>query len=300
MKHTGQMSSLLKFLSTPKHENPLANLRLPLVDEYIKPLYKNEILDNHIHLLVATIIFYQTLFTTSSILAPVIFRKAFKGVSRKTAIDFHVHVVSLVQSLLITALSIPAMIESPLAHDRLFGYSPYNGFVATLALGYFIWDSYISAVYVNYFGIGFLIHGLVSACVFFSGLTQPFIYYYCPIFLLFEVSTPFLNLRWFSRQFPKILSEKYQLVNNTALVIVFFLSRIVFGWYQAYALFTDFYLSYDDPRFNGYVAGGIFFGNTILNILNIYWFSRMLKVAYATLSDIFAGQKSKEETKKNI
>jgi hypothetical protein len=181
----------------------------------------------------------------------------------------------------------------------MFAYTPYCGFVTTAALGYFIWDAIISLIYVKYFGVGFLTHGVVSSAVFYIGL-GPFIAYYSAIFILFELSTPFLNLRWFGLKFPNLFPSSFQLINNSILILIFFFVRICYGWYQASMLFTDFYYTYQDPRFNTVGAVVIFIGNMILNLLNLYWFYRMVRVAYAILADMFNGSDDHEEAKKDI
>lgn len=63
------------------------------------------------------------------------------------------------------------------------------------ACGYFLWDALISTYYVRWFGIGFVVHGILSLQIFLFSY-HPFLQYYGPAFLLFEASTPFLNMHW--------------------------------------------------------------------------------------------------------
>ncbi|CEP24582.1 unnamed protein product [Cyberlindnera jadinii] len=290
---------VFEVITATRYDDPLAFLIVPFVDDYLKPLYTHQTLDNHIHELVACILFYHAIYLSSSVLAPMVFAETFRTLPRKTRIDFNIHVVSMIQSVLILFLIIPLFTDPVLVNDRVFGYTPYCGFVTTAALGYFIWDAIISLVYVNYFGVSFLVHGVVSACVFYIGL-GPFIAYYSGIFILFELSTPFLNLRWFGLKFPQVFPSWFQLVNNAVLILIFFFVRICYGWYQAAMLFGDFYDEYQDPRFNTIGAIVIFTGNMILNVLNLYWFYRMVKVAYAILADMFTGSNERDEAKKDI
>lgn len=294
--HTHRM---IDSLTATRFHDPLGWVRLPYVEELVVPLYTHETLDKHIHELIACILFYHSVYLTSSFLAPVMFPQTFRTMTTKTRVDFHVHVVSMIQSVLILLLILPLFNDPVLLADRMFGYTPYCGFVTTAALGYFVWDAIISLVYVKYFGVGFLIHGVVSASVFYIGM-GPFIAYYSGIFILFELSTPFLNLRWFGLKFPNVFPSSFQLVNNAILILIFFCVRICYGWYQASKLFTDFYFSYQDPRFNIVGAMIIFTGNTILNLLNLYWFYRMVKVAYAILADMVSGSDEREAAKKDI
>lgn len=290
---------MLEILTTPHKQDPLDWLRVPLVEEYIVPLYTHTTLDKHIHELIAVFLAYHALYLLSYFLSPRIWPAKFKTLSYKTRIDFHIHVVSLVQSVLILILIIPCFYDLDLAEDRVFGYTPYSGFVTTMALGYFLWDSVMSIWYVQYFGIGFLVHGIVSSAVFAIGLS-PFISYYAAVFILFELSTPFLNLRWFGLKVPGLFSETFQLINNAVLILIFFFVRICYGFYQAFNLFSDFYVNYQDERFHTTGAIIIFTGNVVLDILNLYWFYRMVKVAYAILADMFTGKNIHDDAKKDI
>jgi hypothetical protein len=179
------MSSLYDFLSTPQHKHPLPALRLPLVDEYIAPFVNPHVpaaVQAHLHLLIATILGYQAIFTVSSFISPLLFPRVFERLSKKTKIDFHVHIVSMIQSFVILLLCIPCFIDPTAPHfatkkldvdwqeflklsstseTRVFGAAEYHAFIATLALGYFMWDTLVSLVYVSYFGLGFLIHGIL-------------------------------------------------------------------------------------------------------------------------------------------
>lgn len=288
-----------EFAAGRVYEDPLSGLRVPLVEQWVKPLYSNETLDKHIHELVATVLFYHAIFCVSWVCVPLVFPAAFRGIKQKVRIDFHIHVVSMVQSLLILVAIIPLLSDPYLLENRVYGYTPYSGLVCTMALGYFIWDSIVSLYYVRYFGVSFLLHGLVSATVYYIGI-QPFILYYSAVFIVFEVSTPFLNLRWLGIRFPNCFSDTFNLVNNAILILIFFFVRVCYGWYQTYRLTTDFISESQDDRFKLHYALIILAGNYILNFLNFYWFYRMFKVAYAIISDMITGDNKNDDAKKDI
>ncbi|KAH3679272.1 hypothetical protein WICMUC_001096 [Wickerhamomyces mucosus] len=292
---------VLSALKGPIHHNPLAPyINLPLVDEYIKPLVQShECISRNIHFLIFIILFYQIIFISSSIISPLIFSNTFKDLSKKTRLDFHIRIVSLVQSILILIAIIPLFNDPIMENDRVFGHTPYSELVTSAALGYFVWDSIMSLIFVKYFGIQFLIHGLVSSLVFYIGMT-PFIQYYAGIFILFELSTPFLNLRWFGLKFPKLFPETFNLINNAILILIFFFVRICYGWFQAFKLFNDFYSSYQDERFITLYAIIVAFCYNVLGVLNFWWFYRMAKVAFAIISDMISGTNNHDENKKDI
>jgi len=67
--------------------------------------------------------------------------------------------------------------------------------------------------------------------------------YYGPIFLLYELSTPFLNIHWFCDKL-KLTGSNYQLVNGVCLITTFFCSRIVWGMYNSTLVFHDIYTAW--------------------------------------------------------
>ncbi|KAH3687401.1 hypothetical protein WICPIJ_001614 [Wickerhamomyces pijperi] len=295
------MSSLFSSLySGQYYEDPLfPYAHIPYVEEYLVPLFPSalEKVAYHIHEIIIIIGFYHFIFVLSSLVSPLLVD--FSKVPRKTQIDFHVHVVSFVQSVIIVILALPLNFDQTLYQDRVFATTPYSSLVTTAAFAYFVWDSIISTVYISLFGVQFLVHGIISSIVFFIGMT-PFIQYYAGVFILFELSTPFLNLRWFGIKFPHWFNGTFNLINNIVLILIFFFVRICFGWYQAITLFTDFSNSVQDPRFNTVYALIIFFGYNILGVLNFYWFYRMAKVAVAIISDMVSGKDDNDAAKKDI
>jgi len=136
---------------------------------------------------------------------------------------------------------------------------------------------------------------------------RPFVNYYAPIFLLYELSTPFLNLHWF---FDKVhmTGTKAQLYNGLVLIGTFFACRLVWGSYQSFNAMSDIYKATREPagtlwsksphynattipstdantaamRFAGedavpyWLAVAYLGSNTVLNTLNWYWFKAMI------------------------
>ncbi len=62
---------------------------------------------------------------------------------------------------------------------------------------YFLWDTYVSIRHYRDYGPSFVFHGVVCFTVFLLGLGGPFAFYFGGVFLMFELSTPFLNIHWF-------------------------------------------------------------------------------------------------------
>lgn len=146
---------------------------------------------------------------------------------------------------------------------------------------------------------------------------RPFLNYYGCTFILYELSSPFLNFHWF---FDKLdmTGSKPQLYNGIALLITFFSCRLVWGTYQSVRVSQDIWnalhhvpansnikydllanntvaaqeaaagvsaapLQSDIMRFAGaeyvpvWLAVTYLTSNIVLNTLNFYWFGKMIE-----------------------
>ena len=146
-------------------------------------------------------------------------------------------------------------------------------------------------------------------------MQRPFVYFYCPVFLLYELSSPFLNIHWFCDKLD-LTGSIYQAINGAFLMGTFFCCRIVWGLYSSYNTFSDLYtaiaaghsmrqpgvlgevremstwqsgdlgLYYKEGEqataFMGeeylplWMAGVYLASNLVLNMLNIWWFEKMV------------------------
>lgn len=204
-------------------------------------------------------------------------------------IQCSIHFISLLQCVFVLYPSLSILLNpaksSEIFYDseaRVFGTTRDTEVVCIFAIGYFLWDSVISMFYSS---IAFVLHGIVSAAVYFIGL-KPYIQYYAPVFMMFELSNPFLNFRWFG---IKLLPSNNKFIdylllfNNLLLMIIFFLARIVYGWFQIGMIVYDYYTVRNDPRFILFDSVVIVGGNLILDVLNAIWLSTMVKVAIKLL-----------------
>lgn len=104
----------------------------------------------------------------------------------------------MVQSCLINALALWVMFTDEERKDmntleRIYGYTGACGMIQGLAAGYFLWDVVVSTRYYRIFGPGIWAHAVSALFVFSLGF-RPFSNYYGPTFILYELSSPFLNI----------------------------------------------------------------------------------------------------------
>ncbi|QIW97110.1 hypothetical protein AMS68_002628 [Peltaster fructicola] len=275
-------------------------------------------LQYHGHEVLFALSFYTFIFiVVSPWLNKTFMPKRYASFNKRTRINWDVHVVSFVQSTLICILSLAVILgdkerkqwrSSDQWEMRIFGYTGLTGLCQSFALGYFLWDLYMCTFYINIFGPGMLAHAISAVTVFSFGF-RPFLYYWAPVFLLYELSSPFLNIHWFCDKL-ELTGSTIQAVNGAFLVLTFFCCRLVWGTYSSVLVFYDVWRAiqggYTEPRlfekFTAYAREGdlsdpqgqttAFMGvrylplwlgsaylasNLVLNVLNYYWFSKMVQ-----------------------
>lgn len=138
--------------------------------------------------------------------------------------------------------------------------------------------------------------------------------YYTPVFLLYELSSPFLNIHWFCDKVD-LTGSTIQAVNGAFLTATFFGCRLIWGNISSILVFYDIFrgVYYGNSRVAGMTPGGpknftpaellaivndeqgqrwAFAGeqyipvwlaavyltsNLTLNSLNIFWFGKMIQ-----------------------
>ncbi|TAQ83868.1 hypothetical protein B7494_g7808 [Chlorociboria aeruginascens] len=291
----------------------------------------------HIHEVLGSFALYTFI---NWVVAPQISRRLFPlkytKLSPERKLNWDVHVVSLCQSTLINILALWVMYvdEDRKGMDwqqRVWGYTGAAGMIQGLATGYFLWDLMVTLLHVEVFGYGMLAHALSALLVFSFGY-RPFVNYYGCTFILYELSSPFLNFHWF---FDKLdmTGSRPQLYNGIALLVTFFGCRLVWGTYQSVRVYQDVWAAINhkpatasihlDALHNGtsaavgtaaapihddimqfageefvplWLAFAYLGSNIILNTLNFFWFGKMIE----TVRKRFQPPKEERRTEKAI
>ncbi|KAF3119465.1 hypothetical protein TWF703_003341 [Orbilia oligospora] len=218
-------------------------------------------LPKHFHEVVGAFLLYHvTNVYLSPLISPLLFPKTYRSFNKRNRINWDIHVVSLVQSTLICIVSLYAMFvdreRSEMdAKQRVWGYTGLLGMTQAFGAGYFLWD-----------------------------LMRPFVNYYAPTFLLYELSSPFLNFHWFMDKL-EMTGSTLQLVNGICLLVVFFSCRLVYGTYSSFRVGSDIYLAWQNPPRDivqqgrsvpAWLALSYVTSNLVLHFLNFYWFGKMV------------------------
>ena len=151
---------------------------------------------------------------------------------------------------------------------------------------------------------------------------RPFVNFYAPNFILYELSSPFLNFHWCLDKL-NLTGSRLQLINGVLLLASFLISRLILGPLQSFMVSTDIVTAYfharsqspafpstEEPSFNATLSDMRFAkgpaanvplwlvvvylaSNLILNALNFYWYAKMI----TAIRKRFTGEKKdkKEE-----
>ncbi|KAL5120256.1 hypothetical protein ACEQ8H_001814 [Pleosporales sp. CAS-2024a] len=287
----------------------------PMLVQLSKPLAESlgmKTMPYHLHeVLLGFLCYHFILHVLSPVISQMVCPQTYRRFDKRTRLNWDMHWVSMIQALFINSAALWVIFRDEQRHKmdwagRLWGYTPASGMVQGFAAGYFLWDLQISTQYISIAGVSSLVHAIGALAVTCIGF-KPFGNYYGLSFVLYELSTPFLNVHWFCDKLG-MTGGRLQLYNGVALLVTFFGCRIVWGTYSSILIYSDIYTALttvphdpmgsllDNAKCEGnasvlaYGGSGCEFGdlpmwllcvylvgNTALSLLNIYWFSQMVK-----------------------
>lgn len=224
-------------------------------------------------------------------------KKSEKSKDKQLYLNFKIHVVTMVQCIVSILLVFPSL-NLKFDLNILTFQDDFITMLSSVTVGYFLWDLYVCIRWFSLFQFEFLLHAICSLFVFTSSLA-PNYQNYVSKFLLFELSSPFVNINWlFStliKEFECDIPMIFNAVNGGLLILVFFLVRIVWGWsciaIMGYQIIVNKWMF--DPEFPKLVMFLTFLINIALNTLNYIWLGKMVKIAKKMAG--IGGSSSKKE-----
>ncbi|KAL5606167.1 hypothetical protein BROUX41_006066 [Berkeleyomyces rouxiae] len=260
----------------------------------------------HIHEVLGSALVYSVIFwPVSPVLSRLCFPNHYPQLSRSRRLNWDAHVVSMLQSVLINAVALWVLaVDTDRKHNdwehRVWAYTGADAMVQAMAAGYFLWDLVVTAMNLHIFGLGTLAHAVSALAVYSLGF-RPFVNHYACIFILWELSTPFLNIHWFLDKL-NMTGSKLQAYNGAMLIFTFFSCRLVFGTYQSYLIMQDIWAAINvvppiarsgadlvagaagvhrfttaDSAVPVWLGLAYLASNITLNSLNFYWFVKMIQ-----------------------
>ena len=102
--------------------------------------------------------------------------------------------MSFVHSTIATILSYKVLRSNDfiLNPSNVFKYNKGIGNLQSISLGYFLYDIIVDLKLKKW---SYILHGICSFMAYYYSFT-PFLMNFGPVFLLWESSTPFVNLNW--------------------------------------------------------------------------------------------------------
>lgn len=254
----------------------------------------NNFYSTHYHEILYSFIFYNALFLVCPVIGKITFKQNYTALNRKQRLNFDIHIIAMIQCLISIVACVPLLLQSQgpdnsyaMGQDfgstnasKLFGYNYNFSFVGAITTGYFIWDLLVCLQHFDLFGFSFLLHAFAALFVF-SITLIPFFQYWIPRFLIFELSSPFVNINWFVNKLPQGTIPKQAIVINGLLLLgTFFSVRIVWGFYAIYLVLSLLIAEWGSLSLGlKGIASMVVLLNFLLDVLNLFWFTKMIKIA---------------------
>jgi hypothetical protein len=138
----------------------------------------------HAHEIFIAFFFYTAV---GSIVSPIVSSwicpSIYKKLNTRTRLNWDVHVVSFIQAILISVMSLYVIFyddeRKEMRHGdqydgRVWEYTGLSGLCQSFALGYFLWDFIMCSWHVDIFGLGMLAHAVSALSVFALGYVSWF------------------------------------------------------------------------------------------------------------------------------
>lgn len=232
-------------------------------------------LPNHLMTLIRAFLLWWSLQFLSAGVSPILFPKQLNAMSPRKRVIWDMHVVAFFHSAIIAPAALYVWLNvDPKKTDMVFGYDYNVGQLYAISLAYFLWDIIQSARYES---LQFVVHGLIAAIA--SLLTyHPFLMFDGLGILIWEASTPFLNIHWFMDKLG-MTGSFAQLVNAFFLLATYVCMRLILGVYNSYSLVSSLWQPTERQVGHVYLGWKLFYtiGLIVLNILNYFWFSKMVR-----------------------
>ncbi|KAG9137443.1 hypothetical protein Leryth_027132 [Lithospermum erythrorhizon] len=212
--------------------------------------------------------------------------KAYSSLTKVQRTEWNNRGLSTVHAIFITYMSLYFVFWSDLfsdGHDSMlitFRSSPFSTLTLGVSVGYFLVDlAMICWLYPSLGGMEYILHHSLSAtAVAYSMLTKEGQLYTFMV-LISEMTTPEINMRWYLDVAGLKKSVVY-LINGIVIFFAWLGARILLFGY----MFHHVYLHYHQVvkmHIFGYVL--VFGVPTVLGIMNLMWFGKILKGLKKTL-----------------
>jgi len=203
--------------------------------------------------------------------------KDYKIFTETQKIDWSTRINSSINSFTVGTICIYMMIaDHGLDANPLLYKSYLLKTNLSIVIGYLLSDTIIGIIHYKKIGDPFtMAHHLVSIYAFVYVLTLNVMPYFANFRLLAELSTPLVNIRWFLDALKYSKTSKAFVLNGILMTLVFFIVRIVtmpIYWWKVYIVAITPLWSH-----MGHFRYVLIIVCAVLDVINLYWFSKMVR-----------------------
>ncbi|XP_007934268.1 TLC domain-containing protein 4-like [Orycteropus afer afer] len=232
-----------------------------------------------------SIIIFQLLFHFVSSWFSAKVSPGFNSLSFEKKIEWNSRVVSTCHSLLVGVFSLYIFFfDEATMTDPLWGDSSLVNLNIIITSGYLISDLLLLIFYWRVIGDKmFIVHHCTALYAYYFILRYGVLEYIGSFRLLAELSSPFVNQRWFfeALKYPKF--SKANVINGILMTVVFFIVRIAVippFYYFVYSVYgTEAYY-----RLGLLIQCSWISSCVILDVMNVYWMIKITKGCIRVIS----------------
>ncbi|KAJ1961825.1 hypothetical protein GGI12_003023 [Dipsacomyces acuminosporus] len=225
--------------------------------------------------------FFQFVYVISDVISPLVFQKTWRRLTKVEKYKWNVRKASSCHAVYIITKALVIIANSRLRNDPVHGTDPVAEHAYAVTVGYFLWDMINTYSNIDINGWGFMVHAVMSFGVYLLSYT-PFLQYYGACFMMFEISTLFLNLHN-SLEDTNCKDAVMYFINAMALVSSFFFARIVYGTMLSINVWRG--IANSAIPINPLVTNFVRIANLTLLGLSYYWFCVIIATAKSTVLD---------------
>ncbi|CAH9074619.1 unnamed protein product [Cuscuta europaea] len=234
----------------------------------------------------AGFIMCKIVYDLTGVVSPFLY-KGFMKLDDKTRVEWKNRGFSTFHALVVAVASLYLLVGSNLFYDSsqeelvINRTSSFSNTILGISTGYFLVDLAMICYYFPALG-GFeyiFHHGLSLLSILQSLLSGQGLIYILMV-LFSEVTTPFVNLRWYLDAAGQKSSKLY-LLNGVALFFGWLVARIILFIYFFYHMFTHF-----DQVKKVFLIGfyTLLLVPPVLTAMNVFWFTKIAKGMVKTLA----------------
>jgi len=222
------------------------------------------------------------------------FSDTYKKLSKDDQVEWDSRIVSTIHALMACIGGFYGIFfDRLLTKDVIFGKSYLGELVVGNTTAYWIFDFLLIMRYFKKLGEpGIVMHHVVGIVPFALGLRSSELIFYGCFIILTELSTPFVNNRWFifmiCKNNEKANWSQVEIINGLLMWLTFFICRIVMLPYMLYHM----YLHREGVmKVNVLTSGFVIFGTVVVTILSYFWFYKISKGIFKKLQQILGKKK---------